>query len=178
MLTYNVMLQVYSKVTQLHIHTFFFRFFSLMKVKSLSRVRLFVTPWTEAHQAPRYMGFSRQEYSSVLPFPSPGDLPDPEIEPRSPALQADALTSEPPRKPLFPYQIRSDQSLSRVWLFVTPWTEAHQAPLFMEFSRREYCSGLPLPPPGDLPNPGIKLTSPAAPALQVESLPLSHWGSP
>ena len=70
-----------------------------MKVKSLSRVRLFVTPWTEAHQAPRYMGFSRQEYSSVLPFPSPGDLPDPEIEPRSPALQADALTSEPPRKP-------------------------------------------------------------------------------
>ena len=82
------MLQVYSKVTQLHIHTFFFRFFSLMKVKSLSRVRLFVTPWTEAHQAPRYMGFSRQEYSSVLPFPSPGDLPDPEIEPRSPALQA------------------------------------------------------------------------------------------
>ena len=45
------------------------------------------------------MGFSRQEYRSGLPFPSPGDLPDPGIEPRSPALQADALPSEPPRKP-------------------------------------------------------------------------------
>ena len=70
------------------------------KVKSLSRVRLFVTPWTVAHQAPPSMGFSRQEYWSGLPFPSPGDLPDPGIELRSPALQADALTSEPPGKPL------------------------------------------------------------------------------
>ena len=67
-----------------------------MKVKLLSRVRLFATPWTLAHQAPTSMGFSRQEYWSGLPFPSPGDLPDPGIEPRSPALQADALTSEPP----------------------------------------------------------------------------------
>ena len=65
-------------------------------VKSLSRVRLFATPWTVAHQAPRSMGFSRQEYWSGLPFPSPRDLPNPRIEPRSPALQADALTSEPP----------------------------------------------------------------------------------
>ena len=65
-------------------------------VKSLSRVRLFVTPWTIAHQAPPSMGFSRQEYWSGLPFPSPGDLPNPGIEPRSPTLQADALTSEPP----------------------------------------------------------------------------------
>ena len=67
-----------------------------VKVKSLSRVRLFVTPWTVAHQAPPSMGFSRQEYWSGLPFPSSGDLPDPGIEPRSPALRADALTSEPP----------------------------------------------------------------------------------
>ena len=52
-----------------------------------------------AHQAPLSMGFSRQEYWSGLPFPSPGDLPDLGIEPRSPALQADALTSEPPGKP-------------------------------------------------------------------------------
>ena len=59
-------------------------------VKSLSRVRLFTTPWTAAHQAPLSMGFSRQEYWSGLPFPSPGDLPDPGIEPRSLALQADA----------------------------------------------------------------------------------------
>ena len=69
-----------------------------VKVKSLSRVRLFATPWTVAHQAPPSMGFSRQEYWSGLPFPSPGDLPSPGIEPRSPALQADALTSEPPGK--------------------------------------------------------------------------------
>ena len=63
-----------------------------------SRVRLFATPWTVAHQAPLSMGFSRQEYWSGLPFPSPGDLPNPGIEPRSPAMQADALTSEPPGK--------------------------------------------------------------------------------
>ena len=59
-------------------------------------VRLFATPWTVAHQAPLSMGFSRREYWSGLPFLSPGDLPDPGIKPRSPALQADALTSEPP----------------------------------------------------------------------------------
>ena len=69
-----------------------------MKVKSLSRVRLFATSWTVAYQAPQSMGFSRHEYWSGLPFPSPGDLPDPGIEPRSPALQADALQSEPPGK--------------------------------------------------------------------------------
>ena len=62
---------------------------------SFSRIWLFVTPWTVAHQAPLSMGFSRQEYWSGLPFPSPGDLPDPGIKPRSPTLQADAVTSEP-----------------------------------------------------------------------------------
>ena len=70
-----------------------------VKVKSLSRVGLFVTPWTVAHQAPPSMGFSRQEYWSGLPFPSPGDLPDPGIEPRSRALQADSLPVESPGKP-------------------------------------------------------------------------------
>ena len=69
-----------------------------MKVKSLSRVRLLATPWTVAHQAPPSMGVSRQEYWSGLPFPSPGDLSDPGIESRSPALQADALPSEQPGK--------------------------------------------------------------------------------
>ena len=73
---------------------------STVKVKSLSHVRLFATPWTIAHQDPPSMGFSRQEYWSGLPFPSPGDVPDPGIEPRSPALQADTLTSEPPGKPV------------------------------------------------------------------------------
>ena len=68
-------------------------------MKSLSRVRLFETPWTVAYQAPPSMGFSRQECWSGFPFPSPGDLPDPGIEPGSPAFQADALTSEPPGKP-------------------------------------------------------------------------------
>ena len=57
-------------------------------------------PWTVACQAPLCMGFSRQEYWSGLPFPSPGELPDPEIEPRSPALQANALLTELHRKPL------------------------------------------------------------------------------
>ena len=74
--------------------------FAEMKVKSLSRVRLFVTPWTVDYQAPPSMGFSRQEYWSGLPFSSPGDLTNPGIEPRSPALEADALTCEPPGKPL------------------------------------------------------------------------------
>ena len=69
------------------------------KVKSLSCVRLLVTPWTVAYQAPPSMGFSRQEYWSGLPFPSPGALPDPGIESWSPTLQADALPSEPPGKP-------------------------------------------------------------------------------
>ena len=70
-----------------------------MKVKSLSRIRLFATPWTVAYQAPLSVEFSRQEYWSGLPYPCPGDLPNPRIEPRSPALQADTLPSEPPGKP-------------------------------------------------------------------------------
>ena len=64
-----------------------------VKVKSLSHVWPFATPWTVAHQVLLSMGFFRQEYCSGLPFPSPGNLPNPGIEPRSPALQADALTS-------------------------------------------------------------------------------------
>ena len=73
---------------------------SRLKVKSLSRVQLFVTLWSIAHQAPLSMGFSRQEYWSGLPFPSPGDLPNSGIEPSSPALQAGSLTSELPGSPL------------------------------------------------------------------------------
>ena len=68
------------------------------EVKSLSRVRLLVTPWTGAYQAPPSMGFSRQGYWSGLSFPSPGDLPNPGIELQSPTFQADSLTSEPPGK--------------------------------------------------------------------------------
>ena len=65
----------------------------------LSRVQLFAIPLTTDYQAPPSMAFSRQEYWSGLPFPSPGDLLDQRIEPWSPALQADALPSEPPGEP-------------------------------------------------------------------------------
>ncbi len=70
-----------------------------VKVKFLSHVWLLVTPWTAAHQAPPSMGFSRQEYWSGVPLPSPGDLPNPGIKPRSPALQVDSLPAEPQGKP-------------------------------------------------------------------------------
>ena len=73
--------------------------------KSLSHVLPFATPWTVAHQSPLSMDFSRQKYWSGLPFSSPGDLPNSGIKPRSPALQADSLPSEPPGKPS-----RRDQS--------------------------------------------------------------------
>ena len=70
-----------------------------VKVKLLSCVQLFATPWIVALQAPPSMGFSRQEYWSGLPFPSSGDLPNPGVEPWSPALQADSLSSEPQGEP-------------------------------------------------------------------------------
>ena len=82
-----------------------------MKVKFLSRVRLFETPWTVAYQAPLSMRFSRQGYWSGLPFPSPEDLPNPGVEPRSPAMQADPLPSESPGKPNV-----LEYYLIRVWI--------------------------------------------------------------
>ena len=74
-----------------------------MKVKSLSHVRLFATPWTVAHQAPRSMGFSRQESWSALPSPPPGDLPYPRIKPAplaSPALAGGVFTTSATRESL------------------------------------------------------------------------------
>ena len=82
-----------------HPHLFTIRATERKKVRLLSSVQLFATPWTVAYQAPPSMEFSRQEYWSGLPFPSPGDLSDPGIKPRSPTLQADALQSEPLGKP-------------------------------------------------------------------------------
>ena len=70
----------------------------------LSHVQLSVAPWIVARQAPLPMEFSGQEYWSGLPFPIPGDVPNPGIKPRSPALQADSLLSEPPGKPTFELQ--------------------------------------------------------------------------
>ena len=66
---------------------------------------------------------------------------------------------------------------SHIQLFVTLWIVARRVPLSMGFSRQEYWSGLPCPPPGELPDPRIKPVSPVAPALQADSLPLSHQGS-
>ena len=92
-----------------------------VKVKSLSRVWLLATPWTAAHQAPLSIRFSRQEYWSGLPFPSP------------------MHESEK-------WKVKV-KSLSRVWLLATPWTVAHQAPPSVGFSRQEYWSWVPLPSP-------------------------------
>ena len=88
--------------TKVHLQSYGFSnsYVWVWKWKWFSCVWLFATLWTVAYQAPPSMGFSRQENWSWLPFPSPGDLPDPGIEPRSPAFQADALTSEPPGKPM------------------------------------------------------------------------------
>ena len=115
----------------------------LQCVKSLSPVRLLVTPWTAAHQAPPSMGFSRQEYSSGVPLPSPKENCESE----------------------------KVKLLSRVLFFVIPWTIAYQASLSMGLSRQEYWSGLPFPSSGDLPDPGIKPRSPALQADALPSEP-------
>ena len=91
-----------------------------MHARSLSRVPLFTTPWTVTHQAPLSMGFSRPEYWSGLPFPPPGNLPDPGIKPRSPtapALSGGFFTTEPPGKPQLPVWASALQPLA--W-FVAP----------------------------------------------------------
>ena len=98
----------------------------LLKVKPLSCVRLFVTLWTVAYQASLSMGFSRQEYQSGLPFPSPGDLPEPGIEPTSPALWADALPSEPLRLILILLQI-GDHSNSTMLIITKTWQHMFQS---------------------------------------------------
>ena len=74
-------------------------FYMMMMIQLLSHIRLLVGPWTVAHQASLSMVFSRQEYWSGQPFPSAGDLPNPEIELRTLSLQADSLPAEPQRKP-------------------------------------------------------------------------------
>ena len=83
------------------IKAFIYTFTSFKYHNLLTHVQLFAIPWTAACQAPLSMEFFRQEYWSGLPFPSPGDLPHPGIESRSPVLQADSLPSEPPGKSLW-----------------------------------------------------------------------------
>ena len=87
-------------------------------------------------------------------------------------VKSDAVKNNTAQKPWW----RKVKSLSRVRLFVTPQTVAHQPPPSMGFSRREYWSGLPFPPPGDLPHPGIKPESPVSPTLQADSLPTEPLG--
>ena len=77
------------------------------------------------------MGFSRQEYGSGLPFPSPGDLPNPAIEPRSPALQADALNSEPPGKPIITYQRGGEGHAPLLVSLVMDESMGHQFPIYL-----------------------------------------------
>ena len=93
-------------------------------MKLLSHVQLFATLWTVAYQAPLSVGLSRQENWSGLPFPSPGDLPHPGIKPRSPALQADALRSEPPGKPILDSPTLNN-NLTMLWLLVRGRYKVH-----------------------------------------------------
>ena len=151
-------------------------------MKWLSCVQLFATPWTVAYQAPPSLGFSRQEHWSGLPFPSPGDLPDPGIEPGSPALQADALPSEPPGNLylLADYLIIACVPAKSLQSCPTLCNTMDCSPVGCSihgFSRQEYWSGLLCPPPGDLPDPGLKPASLTSPEL-AGSLPLVPAGKP
>ena len=88
----------------------------------------FATPWTVAHQALLDMGFSRQVYWSRLPCPPPGDLPNPGIEPRSPALQTNSLPSEPQGKPKNPCSRGTSQLRNRTWVSCTPALQVDSLP--------------------------------------------------
>ena len=90
----------------------------------LSHVWLFVTPWTVARQVSLSMGFSRQEYWSGLPFPSPGDHPDPGIKPGSAALQADSLPSEPQGSP-YNVILFSNKKEIECWYGLHGWILKH-----------------------------------------------------
>ena len=119
------------------------------QVKPLSHARLFVTPWTVVYQAPPSIGFSRQEYWSGLPFPSPGDLLSWKAE-----LKAQFQSG-------YCLHVSMLSCFSWVPLFVTLWIVTYQAPLSMWFSRQEYWSRLPFPPSGYISDPCL--------------LPLLHW---
>ena len=141
-----------------------------------------MTPWAVACQTSLSVEFSRQEYWSGLPLPTPGGLPDPGMESESlasPKLASGFFTNVPPGKPslcIYIYLYGGGGSVAKSCpTLVTPWTVAHQAPLSIEFSRQEYWSRLPLPSPGDLSYPGIE---PGSPALQADFLPTELRGKP
>ena len=132
----------------------------------LSCVQLFATPWTIAHQAPLSMGFSRQEYWSGLPFPSPGDLPDPELELGSPELQADSLPLSHQGSPGLPIK-------TLLWLLPTPvWSTRRSRSAFSQL-RQSSCSTVRATAgPGaslDPVLPGL------APMLLWEASPKGDW---
>ena len=104
-------------------------------------ISLCETLWTVTCQTPLSMGFSKQEYWSGLPCPPPGDLPNPGIKPAF--LMSPALTCRPILY-CWKKERKKEKWLSCVWLFVTPWTVAYQAPQSMEFSRQEYFTAEPL----------------------------------
>ena len=139
-----------------------------LPLNHFSHVRLFATPWTAAYQAPPSVGFSRQEYWSGVPLPSPLNDHAPAAAAKSlqscPTL-CDPIDGSPPGSPIpgilqarilewvaisfsnaWKWKVKV-KSFSRVWLFATPRTAAYQAPPSMGFSRQEYWSGLPLPSP-------------------------------
>ena len=97
------------------------------------------TPWTVAHQAPLSMGFPKQEYWGGLPFPSPGDLPDPGIKPRSPALQADSLPTKLWGKP-------QRKNMERYFFWNNSYLDTSQLTL------KNTCIFWSLPPFTSLPN--------------------------
>ena len=164
---------------------------------------LFATPWTVAYQAPQSMGFSRQKCWNGLPFPSPGDLPDPGIEPGSPALQADALPSEPPGKPMWDgwLQFRKGvqfwkahqvapclevswcscicvYSVTQWCPILWPWTTVHQTPLSVEFPRQEHGVSCYFLLQEIFLNQRSNLHLLHLLCWQADSLPQSHVGSP
>ena len=135
-----------------------------------SCVWLLETPWTVALQAPLSTGFFKQEYWNRLPCTPPGDLPNPGIELMSlisPALAGGFFTTSATWEALYCVCVCVCVCVSRLVVSVsaTPWTVALQAPLSTGFFKQEYWNRLPCTPPGDLPDPGIELLSPASPAL-------------
>ena len=119
-----------------------------------SVVSLFATLRAVADHSPA-LECSRKEYWSGLPLSYPGDISDSDIEHEFSTLQTDYLSSEPSKI------LSEAKSLSRIQLFVTPWTVTYHEPLSMGFSRQEYWTGLSFPFPEDLPDPGIEPRFPA-----------------
>jgi len=130
-----------------------------------------LTPWTVAHQASLSMGFSRQEYWSGLPFPSPGDLPNPGIEPGSPVLQADRVLSEPPGKPHYRERILAIPTREEKCLLVGEEPSQYEKELrYQEKEKWTLCRGKPLSVHAQQDSSSLseagKMESPAQPLLE------------